>query len=897
MKKIKVFIASSRELSEDRDALSRLISSLNHFYTEKGIYIQTYMCEDEDSNFNGRKQDEYDENIEDSDIFICLFWTKAGVYTVEEFNVACQKYNENKKPAIYIYLKDNSNITEEKSLSDFKERLENEMGHFPGRYTHLDTLKFDFLTKWIKFNPVIDYTAITVRNETVFIHNSPTTINVSKIDFVRNNDEYVNIIRKIEKAANRVSKYPDDEDFVNELRELKIMQSEFESSIIDTAVMISKLDARQSSARLEQAIAYFQEGDHKKAIAILNTDTIKKEIDYDIVKLDKLEVIRNEYQLKVKTHIDELMLKANLIVNQFSFNKFDEVENIYSYVLSVLDKLDETTQYEIMYDIARAYRKSCNLSKAIEVLDKLNSYNLDNRPRVLVLSMLGEIYLKLHQYHKATDCFLQTTTICEDNKYNCVTVEETTHLLSLYLSTARFLNLTNDDDYRMMIDMAMSFCNKAYGEEINEYNACLYLYHALYLIEQCGESTKGIKQIQEIQTTIESIQTDECNLQLLQVYNLFGKLYCHNDSSNQFVRGYEYVNKSINVIRRMSVDERYAHLAFYLDTMYIASKYEAENMNYDNTISIVTEALDTVSILPYDRINAFNSEIIQIVFNGVSISLEARRDDESFELSWLNRYLPLIYTAMNKSQDQSDLHSALFCKESFIISAILKGISFEEDTALRLKFNKLLVDLCVNEFTSYDEHGKMISYAVLDSALNLGQQAASQCRYSDLLYYTKAGAFLGNIVAKNSPEESRSILPLFIESMIGLLLTDFDNLDPKVKSESYELLKKADELFIQLDNMDEDVKETYIWNCNNLSLLAIQQGDNNYALNLISRALALKPYNIDLLDTFGEICVSINKLDCINLIINKILTLNNSYFNDTNTPFAEYVKKKISQIK
>lgn len=634
--------------------------------------------------------------------------------------------------------------------------------------------------------------------------------------------------------TNRVSKYPNDEDFANELRELKIIQSEFESSIIDTAVMISKLDARNSSLRLEQAIDFFKEGDHKKVMAILNADTIKEEIDSDIVKLDKLEEIKNEYQLKVKTHIDELMLKASLIDNQFSFNKFGEAENIYSYVLSVLDKLDETTQYEIMYDIARAYRKSYSHTKAIEVLDKLNSYNLDNRPRVLVLSMLGEIYLKLHQYHKATDCFLQTATICEDNKYNCVTVEETTHLLSLYLGSARFLNLTDDDDYRMMIDMAMSFCNKAYGEEINEDNACLYLYHALYLIEQCGESTKGIKQIQEIQTAIESIETDECNLQILQVYNLFGKLYCHNDdSSDQFARGYEYVNNSINIIRHMSVDERYAHLALFLDTMYIASKYEAENMNYNNSISIVTEALDTVGILPYDRINAFNSEIIQIVFNGVSVSLEARKDDESFDLSWLKRYLPLIYTAMNKSQGQSDLHSSLFCKESFIISAIFKGISFEEDTALRLKFNKLLLDLCVAEFTSYDEHGKMITYAVLGSALNLGQHAVSQCLYSDVLYYAKVGVILGNIVAKNNPGESRSILPLFIESMVELLLSDYDNLDPKVKSESYELLRKADELFTQLDNMDDDVSESYIWNCNNLSLLAIQQGDNNYGLDLI----------------------------------------------------------------
>jgi len=482
LKKIKVFIASSKELSEDRNALSRLISSLNHFYTERGIYIQTYMFEDEDSNYNGRKQDEYDANIEDSDIFIGLFWTKAGQYTVEEFDVACENYNECKRPSIYVYLKDNSNDHEEKSLTDFKERLESEMGHFPGRYSHTDTLKFDFLTKWIKFNPVLDFTAITVRNEIVYVHHTPTTINVSKIDFVSNNDEYAGILKKIEKAKERVGKYPDDEDFVNELRDLKKMQSEFESGIIDTALMISKLESRHSSERLKQAIALFKEGNYKGAMSVLNTDIIKDDIESDILRLDKLDAVRSEYQTGLKNHVDELMLKASLILNQFSLNRFEEAEGIYSYVLSIIDRLDKDARIEVMFDIAGGYTNSYNNSAAIETLEKLRSYDLDTRQQVMMFAMLGEIYLELHDYPKATRCFVQTATICEDDQYRCVSLPEISHLYLLYMQSARLLGMTGEEEYGEMIKSIMSLSDQVYGEKISRENAVYHMYHSLYLI-------------------------------------------------------------------------------------------------------------------------------------------------------------------------------------------------------------------------------------------------------------------------------------------------------------------------------------------------------------------------------------------------------------------------------
>lgn len=890
LKKIKVFIASSRELREDRDALSRLIASLNHFYTEKGIYIQTYMYEDEDSNYSGRKQDEYDSNIADSDIFICLFWTKAGQYTVEEFDVACVKYKENQKPAIYIYLKDNTNAIEEQTLTDFKDRLEKEIGHFPDRYTHIDTLKFDFLTKWIKFNPVIDFTAISVRNETVFIHQTPTTINVSKIDFVRNNDEYSNILKKIEKAQERVCKYPNDEDFVNELRELKESQAEFESSIIDTAVMISKLENQHSSARLDEAIELFKEGNHKAAMSILNKDLIIDDIESNIDKLEKLNHIRSEYQSNLKTHVDELMLKASLIVNSFSLSKFEEAESIHSYILSILDKLDNDSQKEVMFNIAITYEKSYNHHKAIELLNKLKKLDLDKRQQVLVFGRLGENYIELHNYRKAAKCFSITATICEKDKYNCVTNQEISHLILQYLRIARLLDMTEDGDYGKMIEVAMSMSNEAYGNVINDKTAIFHLYYSLYLIEQCGDKEKGYERLKKIQNTLESIGKDDCKIQLAQIYQIFSQLYIKSDLPEQLAQGYKYSIDSMSIFKNMKDDEIYSKLNLYLRSIAIASQYENKNKNYMSAINIASESLNKIHILSRERRNSFSSEIIEVLYNGISASLESRINDECFDLSWLSRFLPMVFTTINQTRYQSDSHS-LFGKEYLIIASILKGIDFESNKTLELKFEKLLLDLCISEFSSYNENENIIEYTIIICLLMIGENAASHHHYKEILYYAKEGIKLIDILVRNIPDFDISMLPSFIVAMVELIPYFDEKLDFEIKLESYNLLKEADNLYLQLEDMDSETKDSYVGNCNNLSLLAIEQCDINYGLELILRALTLSPDNTMLLDTFGEICININEMDRINLIIEKILYLDNKYFVENNTPFAIYVNE------
>ena len=86
---IKIFLASSEELEADRYRFGNLIRKLDNIYEKRGIRIELFEWEDYDAAYNGmRKQDEYNERVRASDMFLALFHKKAGKFTIEEINIA-----------------------------------------------------------------------------------------------------------------------------------------------------------------------------------------------------------------------------------------------------------------------------------------------------------------------------------------------------------------------------------------------------------------------------------------------------------------------------------------------------------------------------------------------------------------------------------------------------------------------------------------------------------------------------------------------------------------------------------------------------------------------------------------------------------------------------------------
>jgi hypothetical protein len=145
MRTIRIFLASSSELKEDRDQFRLFISTENDRLHSKGIYLKLVQWEYFlDAISETRLQSEYNNAIRSCDIVLCLFFTKVGKYTAEEFDTAYEIFKDQGKPYIWTYFKnsqiDTGSITDQiMTLLAFKKKI-GDLGHFYTEYTTIDNL-------------------------------------------------------------------------------------------------------------------------------------------------------------------------------------------------------------------------------------------------------------------------------------------------------------------------------------------------------------------------------------------------------------------------------------------------------------------------------------------------------------------------------------------------------------------------------------------------------------------------------------------------------------------------------------------------------------------------------------------------------------------------------------
>ena len=150
LRTIKIFLASSSELKEDRNGFDLHFRQVNDRLLQKGIYLQILRWENFlDAMSETRLQEEYNKAVRNCDIFLSLFKTKTGKYTEEEFDAAHRAFKDSGKPLIYTYFM-NTNVPNDKrlredliSLWNFQDKLSG-LGHYHTHYTSIEDLNIQF---------------------------------------------------------------------------------------------------------------------------------------------------------------------------------------------------------------------------------------------------------------------------------------------------------------------------------------------------------------------------------------------------------------------------------------------------------------------------------------------------------------------------------------------------------------------------------------------------------------------------------------------------------------------------------------------------------------------------------------------------------------------------------
>ena len=289
---IKIFLASSEELEADRYRFGNLIRKLDNIYEKRGIRIELFEWEDYAAAYNGmRKQDEYNERVRASDMFLALFHKKAGKFTIEEFNIARKAFDEQASPKIYTYIKDlEAGESESRELAEFKRLMLEELGHYWCRYSNFDTMQLHFV---LQLQMVEATTPIKVElNDSLVkivdctiadLNNVPYTSEITTLKELKSRKEQLDReIGNAESGGRRgffgQRSRKTDEELANLRAERESVTEQIErqeKALVDTAMSIARMQGGECSSRMRTAAELLEKGETGKAEAVLKEDDME----------------------------------------------------------------------------------------------------------------------------------------------------------------------------------------------------------------------------------------------------------------------------------------------------------------------------------------------------------------------------------------------------------------------------------------------------------------------------------------------------------------------------------------------------------------------------------------------------------------------------------------------
>lgn len=437
MKTIKIFLASSEELSSERYAFGNLVRRLDDIYEKRGIRIKIFEWEDYDAAYNGkRKQDEYNEQLRPCDMFLALFYKKAGRFTMEEFDIAMEEFKKKKSPKIYIYCKElQENEAESEELISFKQKMFNEMGHYWCRFNNNHSLHLNFVMQLLMME--------NNKMEDLKLEDGHITLDgiliaqMDKLKFASNDDCYQNmknrlieLPEKIKTLRKRIEKYPDDEDFqydlqkyLDEYNNLKETFTQHQKQLFSTAKHIAQLQGKQTTDRIKRAIDCFNEGKITDANIILKEAEVDAHRTYEeyLHSKETTEQIRQNVILA----IEELILKASTLLADASISidkRIDQVIVLYTKANEMAMGIvyDTEKHIELLDKFGLFLVQFALYEKAKDIYLQLNELengisNYDLLLRSNTFDNIGTVYNHLGKYEQALEYYYKALEIRRDS--------------------------------------------------------------------------------------------------------------------------------------------------------------------------------------------------------------------------------------------------------------------------------------------------------------------------------------------------------------------------------------------------------------------------------------------------------------------------------------------------
>ena len=473
MKTIKVFLASSDELKDERMHVADLFNELNDIFLPRGLYLQLVKWEKLDSSMGPKhKQEEYNEELKTCEMCMVLYWTKLGEYTGEELTTAYSELKEGRNPRkLYVFFKEPGDITPD--LQAFKESFATEYGHFYCKFENVDTMRLHFLLQLETYQNSQMKDVLKVEDSKVKV-DGKAFLDLDKVPFAAKNRRYQELKTDIERIESEIRTFegvlaagpnPAIQDLLEKKRSERYYKkeelSEHENFLFNTAVRIVQQQGDRVTERMARAIQAFDDGRASDANAILeealhDAKELRKEIakTKELLKQQqesaaisiselvlKTSVTLADDKLPVERRIDaaqEIFKEAYALANESDYDrhKYMELLEKYGEFLSTYALYDEQGKIEQELlnlrisvfgqnhpDVAASYGYigavyycQGDYDKALEYYEKSLSIRLsvlgDNHPDVAgSYNNIGNVYYSQGDYDKALEYYEKSLSI------------------------------------------------------------------------------------------------------------------------------------------------------------------------------------------------------------------------------------------------------------------------------------------------------------------------------------------------------------------------------------------------------------------------------------------------------------------------------------------------------
>ena len=555
-KTFKIFLASSDDLRKERISFGNFIRKLNKIYLGRGMSIDVFEWEDQEAFIDNRRtQDKYNDEIRKSDLFVALFYKKAGKYTIEEFDVAMEEFGKKGYPKVFVCckaLKKNKKVTPE--LKAFKDKLnEKDKEKFWINFKNNDDLQLRFVQQLLMVES--DLMKLKLEGDKVTL-DGLYIAELANLSFAAGNEQYIQMKEELEKlpdeierARKRTEKYPDDEDLRDELQKkqnrLNYLKEEFarlQQALFDTSQRIATMQRENLNDKLRRATEAFESGNMERANTLLDEIAHEAETHHANLEQDR-ELVHQDIEaflLQAKTKMAE--------VNTPIEERIKEVHAIYVKADqwakdSALpdDKLDGLLKdySQFLYDYGKykeaeqVYLRLVSLregTKEKEDSDTATSYN-----------NIGLTYKSQGDYTKALEYYFKALNIREKvlGKEHPSTATSYNNIAGVYYSQGDY---TKALDYYFK-DLAIS--EKVLGKE-HPSTATSYNNIGLTYKSQ-GDYTKALEYYQKALDIQEKVLGKE-HPDTATSYNNIGGVY---DDQEDYPKALDYYFKALDIVKKV----------------------------------------------------------------------------------------------------------------------------------------------------------------------------------------------------------------------------------------------------------------------------------------------------------------------------------------------------------